>query len=56
MDYSLVGCDLGGTNAFFVRNDLLGDKFAAPFTSENHYEPPRYFLIRREAHSTAFSD
>ncbi len=42
--YSLVGCSLAGVNAFFVRNDLLNDKFQAPFTAENHYQPPRYFL------------
>ncbi len=42
--YSLVGCDLAGINAFFVRNDLLKDYFQKPFTSEFHYEPPRYFL------------
>jgi hypothetical protein len=39
--YSLVGCNLTGQNAFFVRNDLVGDKFAAPYTAANHYEPPR---------------
>jgi hypothetical protein len=42
--YSLVGCGIAGVNAFFVRNDLLEDKFAAPFTAENHYQPARYFL------------
>lgn len=42
--YSLVGCCYSGVNAFFVRDDLIGDKFCAPFTAENHYEPPRYFL------------
>ena len=39
--YSLVGCSLTGINAFFVRDDLVGDKFRAPFTAENHYEPWR---------------
>jgi hypothetical protein len=39
--YNLVGCDLCGVNAFFVRNDLLKDRFAAPYTAENHYEPFR---------------
>ncbi|RMG24623.1 MAG: hypothetical protein D6732_23460 [Methanobacteriota archaeon] len=46
LGYSLVGCDLTGVNAFFVRNDLVGDKFCEPFTAENHYEPPRYYLRR----------
>lgn len=40
--YSLVGCDLCGVNAFFVRNDLLGDHFLAPYTAENHHEPFRF--------------
>jgi hypothetical protein len=53
--YSLVGCDLLGANAFFVRDDLLGDNlFAGPFTSENHYEPPRYGLCYRWAHKSRF--
>jgi hypothetical protein len=44
--YSLAGCNLLGSNAFFVRCDLASDaKFCSPFTSENHYEPPRYFLL-----------
>ncbi len=45
--YSLVGCDFLGVNAFFVRNDLLEDRFCAPYTSENHFEPNRLFLYRR---------
>ena len=48
--YSLVGCDITGINAFFVRDDLVGDYFAAPFTAENHYEPPRYHLWFRWGH------
>lgn len=52
--YSLVGCDISGTNAFFVRDDLVGDKFAAPFTAENHYEPPRYHPLFRWGHPSYF--
>ena len=52
--YSLVGCDLTGINAFFVRNDLVENLFARPFTSENHYEPPRYYLLHRWAHPAKF--
>jgi hypothetical protein len=37
LGYSLVGCDFLGVNACFVRTDLCGDKFAEPFTAENHY-------------------
>jgi hypothetical protein len=44
--YSLVACNVLGTNAFFVRTDLVDDKrFCAPFSPENHYEPSRYFLL-----------
>ena len=50
LGYCLVGCDFHGVNAFFVRKDLCGDKFAAPFTSENHYEPPRYGALCRRSH------
>jgi hypothetical protein len=44
--YSLVGCNFVGVNAFFVRDDLVEDNFQQPFTSENHYQPPRYFLYQ----------
>jgi len=54
--YSLVGCDLTGLNAFFVRNDLVGDLFAEPFTSENHYEPVRYNLTVRYGHRPGLFD
>lgn len=42
--YDLVGCSLSGVNAFFVRHDLVADKFLNPGSAEEHYEPPRYFL------------
>ena len=42
--YALVGCCLAGLNAFFVRQDLLQEKFVGPFTAQTHYEPPRYWL------------
>jgi hypothetical protein len=54
--YELVGCDFIGVNAFFVRSDMVGDRFAGPFTSENHYEPPRYALSHRRGHRTAILD
>jgi hypothetical protein len=56
LGYSLVGCDTVGANAFFVRNDLVGEHFASPFTAENHYEPPRYYLVRQAGHPPKFSD
>lgn len=54
--YSLVGCTVNGVNAFSVRDDLCSDHFARPFTAEHHYEPARYFLIRRNAHPSSFGD
>jgi hypothetical protein len=42
--YALAGCNLTGSNAFFVRSDLAGEKFARPFTAENHFEPARHAL------------
>ncbi len=56
LGYSLVGCDLCGVNAFFVRNDLAGNHFTAPFSAENHYEPPRYWLIRTAGHPRGFGE
>jgi len=47
---SLVGCELHGVNAFFVRSDLVGNKFLAPYTAERHFEPPRYDLIAPRGH------
>ncbi len=44
-NYSLVGCNIFGTNAFFVRNDLLGDNFCEVNNIKFHYEPARYYLI-----------
>jgi len=40
--YALVGCDITGINAFFVRKDLVGDKFLLPHDAATHFEPPRY--------------
>ncbi len=45
--YALVGCCLAGTNAFFVRDDLVKNKFHKPGSAEDHYEPPRYFLAHQ---------
>jgi len=56
LGYVLVGCELSGTNAFFVRNDLTLDKFSAPFSAEHYHEPPRYFLRRTWGHRRAFNE
>ena len=54
--YKLVGCDFLGVNAFFVRADLIKDEFLAPYTAEEHFEPPRYFLSREAGHPRDFGD
>jgi hypothetical protein len=54
--YALVGCDLCGVNAFFVREDLCGEHFLRPFTPENHYEPLRDYLVHRAGFPRALSD
>lgn len=55
--YLLVGCDLCGVNAFFVRSDLCdARRFAAPFTAENHYEPLRDYLLCRVGPPRSFTD
>ncbi|MBI1275525.1 hypothetical protein GC177_06100 [bacterium] len=43
---SLVGCDLRGINAFFVKNDEAKGRFVEPFDAETHYQPTRYTLAR----------
>ncbi|MGI0439782.1 hypothetical protein ACRE1S_04540 [Helicobacter himalayensis] len=47
--YRLVGTDLCGVNAFFVRDDLCGDKFPNDCSAKNLYNPFRVALKR---HST----
>lgn len=42
--YSLVGTNFTGGNAFFVRNDLIADRFDETLTPEALYNPPRYWL------------
>lgn len=50
--YRLVGCNISGVNAFFVRDDLAKDHFLDPATAEEHYEPPRYyFIMLRSGHT-----
>ena len=42
--YRVVGCNISGSNAFFVRDDLCAAHFLDPATAEEHYEPPRHFF------------
>ena len=53
--YKLVACCFSGINAFFVREDLVGDHFLSPYTSENHYEYYKPFLrYNTKGHPSAF--
>lgn len=52
--YRLVGCNFTGVTSFFVRDDLVGDRFAAPFTAANHYEPARYWVRMPNGHRPSF--
>ncbi|MDR2087508.1 MAG: FkbM family methyltransferase [Dysgonamonadaceae bacterium] len=49
LGYQLVGTNLNGVNAFFVRKDIILQKeknlFPLPATAENLYNPARYYLI-----------
>src|SRR5580704_16632386 len=52
--YRLVGCSISGVNAFFVRDDIAGDRFFDPATAEELYEPPRYFFgMMKSGHAAA---
>ncbi|MDW3096180.1 MAG: hypothetical protein R8G33_10945 [Gammaproteobacteria bacterium] len=42
--YNLVACNITGSNAFFIREDLTDDKFQKPYSAETHYEPARHHL------------
>lgn len=42
--YVLVGTELAGINAFFVRSDLTKDLFCSNCSPEYLYNPPRYWL------------
>jgi hypothetical protein len=48
--YNLVGCNFSGVNAFFVREELCKQLFCEPYTAENHYEPPRYWMAQTTGH------
>ncbi len=52
--YRLVACDMSGTNAFFVRNDLHSGKFGQECASEFNYEPARFFLQKQYGHKKKY--
>jgi len=41
-DYTLVCCESRGVNAFFVRDDQIGDHFPDSHLDLSHYVPPHY--------------
>jgi hypothetical protein len=45
MGYQLVGTNMTGVNAFFVKEALAKDVFPQPATAENLYNPARYKYI-----------
>lgn len=45
IDYQLVGTNITGANAFYVRKDLIRDLFAKDSSVRSLYNPPRYWLI-----------
>jgi hypothetical protein len=53
--YVLVGCNFIGNEAFFVRKDLVGDKFFGPYTSENHHEFFKVHLYRKYKYQKSFN-
>jgi hypothetical protein len=56
--YQLVGCNITGCNAFFVRKDLCGELFALPATATALFNPPRYEILAggafRVGHTTSY--
>ena len=46
--YQLVGTNMTGSNAFFVRAELAQDKFPLPANAENLYNPPRWIRLDYE--------
>lgn len=48
--YKLVASSFSGVNAFFVRDDLVDEHFLKPFSAENHYESPKYYIPKINGH------
>ncbi len=42
--YTLVGCNLSGLNAFFVRSDIAAEKFVGNSTAEYLFHPRRWWM------------
>lgn len=42
--YRLISTNITGTNAFFIRDDLLSNHFSEDLSLDSLYNPPRYYL------------
>jgi len=54
LGYQLVGTNLNGSNAFFVRKDLTKDLFFQPANSENLYNFSKYNFKYRAGHPSLY--
>lgn len=54
LGYQLVGTNIQGANAFFVRRDLADDKFYTPATAEELYNPLRLDIRHCNGHSARY--
>jgi hypothetical protein len=50
LGYQLVGTNVVGSNAFFVRTDQAGELFFAPPVSEKLYNPTRWTMEFKSGH------
>jgi hypothetical protein len=52
--YTLVACSFLGNNAFFVRDDLVNDKFDKQLTYKELYEEHKLFLLQESKYPKTF--
>lgn len=50
LGYQLVGTNLSGVNAFFVKKELAKDLFVLPASAEKLYNPARYYICYKNRH------
>lgn len=54
LGYQLVGTNLTGANAFFVREDLTKNLFYTPATAEALYNPLRLDIVHKNGHPARY--
>jgi hypothetical protein len=54
--YRLIGCDLSGTNAFFIKDDLAQLHFSDNNNAEQLFESAKPFLLNNPEHRTDLSN